>query len=142
MSERNSPSVRMPLSSREHPPKVVVPARPGSDDCVVEIMPDDDGYVFVTVRDADDDTDDEEARVAIVALSDLRCAVGVGGDMLRIVDSTLAADLAVCINALRKTSTDPVACALGQRLLAELRNSIIMADVAAKGLVAALESSP
>ena len=121
-------------------------------------MPDDDGYVFVTVRDADDDTDDEEARVAIVALphangcwlvslSDLRRAVGVGGDMLRIVDSTLAADLAVCINALRKTSTDPVACALGQRLLAELRNS--MADEVAKGgstvsaaLVAALESAP
>lgn len=39
---------------------------------------------------------------------------------MRPIEPTLAADVVACLTALRKTSTDPVACALAQRLVAEL----------------------
>lgn len=59
----------------------VVGPKPGTDDVVVEIATEDDGFVFVTVMTPEDDewgngSEDPDARVAIVALDDLRHVLG------------------------------------------------------------------
>lgn len=97
---------------------VKVPPKPGTDNYAVEIMSEDSGFVFVTVVPVDE-AEGEASIVSIVAIEDLRRALGPQPDK-RVIGQALAADLTTCLNALRKTSTDPVACALAQRLVAEL----------------------